>query len=129
MALNLFRDTLSQAGLRAYDQDSPFQAVAESALAGFRAVREDLRRQVKRGDLTPKVARERADEAAARLRDDLERRVEGYSPVPRAFLDRLVEASNARRKARDTMGIEGLQRETNRLLRQTLVEQQLVTRS
>jgi hypothetical protein len=129
MALNVLRDALGRAGLRAYHQDSPFKDEADAALGGFRAVREELEKQVKRGNLTPKVAREKAAEAAGRLRDDLTRRSEGYSPVPRAFLDRLIEASDARKRARDNLSIEGLQRETNRLLRQSLIEQQLLNRA
>jgi hypothetical protein len=49
--------------------------------------------------------------------------------VPRVFLERLVEASNNRKRSRDQLSTEGLQRETNRLLRQSLVEQQLQTRA
>jgi hypothetical protein len=48
--------------------------------------------------------------------------------VPRAFLERLVEAGNARKRARETMSAEALQRETNRMLRQMLIEQQMNTR-
>ena len=96
---------------------------------GFRAVRDDLERQVRRGDLTVKVARERAAAAAADLRDRLLKQSEGYSPTPRVFLDRLVEADKARKQAQETLSIEGLQRETNRLLRQHLVEQQLQARA
>src|SRR6185437_10047896 len=48
---------------------------------------------------------------------------------PRIFLDRLVEVGNARKRARERQSTEGLQRETNRLLRQTLIEQQLQSRA
>jgi hypothetical protein len=129
MALNALREALSQTGLRAFHHESPFKAEAEAALAGFRAFRDDLERQVRRGDLTVKVAREKATAAAAQLRDELARKSAGYSPAPRSFLDRLIEAGKARQKAREAMSIEGLQRETNRLLRQTLLEQQLVNRA
>src|SRR5438270_9763089 len=57
------------------------------------------------------------------------KRSEGYSPIPRVFLDRLVEAGDARRKALESLSIEGLQRETNRLLRLNLMEQQLQARA
>jgi len=127
--LNPSRETLSLAALEANDRTTPFQAEAEAALSGFRAARADLERQVRRGDLTVKVARERAAVAAARLRDDLTRKSEGYSPRPRAFLDRLIEAGDARKKARESLSIEGLQRETNRLLRLNLTEQQLQARA
>jgi hypothetical protein len=79
--------------------------------------------------MTMKVARERAAAAAADLRDRLMKQSEGYSPTPRAFLDRLVEADTSRRKAKESLSIEGLQRETNRLLRQHLIEQQLQARA
>ena len=128
MALNPLRDALGQSGLRASRVDSPFRAEVEAALAGFRAASQDLRRRVEAGDLTPKVARQQAADAAGRFRDEITRRSEAYSAAPRAFADRLVEAANARKRARDNMSLEGLQRETNRLLRQTLVEQQLTTR-
>ena len=127
--LNPIRDTLSLAGRESQGRTSPFQAEADAALSGFRAVRVDLERQVRRGDMTMKVARERAAAAAADLRDRLMKQSEGYSPTPRAFLDRLVEADKARRKARESLSIEGLQRETNKLLRQHLVEQQLQARA
>ena len=127
--LNPFRETLSKAGLEAMDRSSPFRAEADSALNSFRTLRADLERQVRRGDLTVKVAREQANDAAAQLRTHLLQKSEGYSPTPRVFLDRLVEASNARRQAKETLSLEGLQRETNRLLRLHLMEQQLQARA
>ena len=127
--LNPSRETLSLAGRESQDRSSPFQAEAEAALSGFRAARGDLERQVRRGDLTVKVARERAAAVAAELRARLMKQSEGYSPTPRAFLDRLVEADKARKKAKETLSIEGLQRETNKLLRQHLVELQLQARA
>jgi hypothetical protein len=127
--LNPLRDKLSLAGRESHDRSSPFQAEAEAALSGFRAVRGDLERQVRRGDLTVKVARERAAAASLELRDRLLKQSEGYSPTSRAFLDRLVEADKARKQAKETLSIEGLQRETNKLLRQHLVEQQLQARA
>jgi hypothetical protein len=129
MPLHPFREALGQAGLRAFQHDSTFKPEADAALARFQAMRDDLERQVRRGDLTVKVARENARAAAAELKVSLVRKAEGYSPVPRAFLDRLVEASQARKKACETMSLESLQRETNRLLRQSLIEQQIRTRS
>src|SRR4051812_20350942 len=45
MSLNPLRDALGQAGLAASRHDSPFQAEADAALAGFRAVRQDLERR------------------------------------------------------------------------------------
>jgi hypothetical protein len=127
--LNPFRETMSRAAQEANGRPSPFHAEAEAALSGFRSARADLERLVRRGDLTPKVARERAAAAAADLRSRLMKQSEGYSPIPRVFLDRLVEASNARKKALETLSIEGLQRETNRLLRLNLMEQQLQARA
>jgi hypothetical protein len=129
LVLNPFRETLTRAGREAHDRSSPFQVEADSSLSSFRATRADLERQVRRGDLTVKVARERASSAAAGLRARLLKQSEGYSPTPRVFLDRLVEADKARKKAKESLSIEGLQRETNRLLRQHLVEQQLQARA
>ncbi len=129
MSLNPLRDTLARAGLDASRQDTPFKAEADAALAGFQAVRDNLERQVRRGVLTPRVARQLAGESATRLRDQLAARVENYSPVPRAFLDRLVEASEARKASRDRGSLESLQRETNRLLRLSLIEQQVESRA
>ncbi|HWE38566.1 MAG TPA: hypothetical protein VG406_18490 [Isosphaeraceae bacterium] len=129
MALNPLRDALRQAGAGAFGEATPFRAEADDALIGFRALRDGFERQVRRGDLTPKVARERAAEAAGKLGEALRRQADGYSPAPRAFLDRLVEASNARARAREGLSLEGLQRETNRLLRRSLIEQQLVGRA
>ncbi len=127
--LNSSKRSLLKAGRDAFDRASPFGAEADAALAGFRQARGELERQVRRGDLTLKVARERAGEAASRLRETLSRQAEGYSPAPRAFLDRLIEAADARSKAREALSIEGLQRETNRLLRLNLTEQQLGSRA
>jgi hypothetical protein len=127
--LNPLRDRLIAAGRESHDRTSPFRAEAEAALSGFRAVRGDLERQVRRGDLTVKVARERSASSAADLRARLLKQSEGYSPTPRAFLDRLIEADRARKQAKESLSIEGLQRETNKLLRQHLVEQQLQARA
>jgi len=129
MAFHPSRDALGHAGLRAAGEDSPFKAQADAGLARFQVIREDLERQVRRGDLTVKVAREKASAAAAELKRSLETQAAGYSPVPRAFLDRLVEAHDARRRARESPSLESLQRETNRLLRQSLIEQQIITRA
>lgn len=128
MALNPLRDALGQSGLRAARSESPFKAEADAALAGFRAFSRDLRNRVGAGDLTPKVARTQAAEAAGKFREELLARSENFSAAPRAFADRLAEAAVVRKRARDNMSLEGLQRETNRLLRQNLVEQQLTTR-
>jgi len=129
MALNPFREALGQAGQRAFQHEKSFKPEADKALASFQMMRDDLERQVRRGDLTIKVAREKAAMAASQLRENLKRQAEGFSPAPRVFLDRLVEASNARKRAHDHLSLEGLQRETNRLLRMSLVEQQLQTRA
>jgi hypothetical protein len=129
MPLNPTREMLGQAGLHAYHHESTFKSESESALAEFQAFRDALERQVRRGDLTVKVARQKAETAAGQLRASLQKRAEDYSPVPRVFLDRLIEAGNTRKKARDSMSMEGLQRETNRLLRQSLIEQQLQSRA
>ena len=129
MALNPFREALGQAGLHAYHHESTFKADADGALARFQTIQSDLERQVRRGDLTLKVAREKANAAVAQLRNDLRERAEGHSSVSRVFLDRLVEASNARMRARERMSLEQLQRETIKLLRMSLIEQQMQTRS
>lgn len=129
MALNPHRNARDRAGAGAFESPSPFQAEADAGLAGFRTLRSDLERQVRRGDLTPKIAREQARAAADRLREQLLSRSECYSPTPRVFLDRLIEAAASRNRARDRQSLESLQRETNQLLRLALVEQQLLNRA
>jgi hypothetical protein len=129
MSLNPLKDTLTRAGLAASQRDTPFQAEADAALAGFQAVRRDLERQVRQGELTVKVARERASDAAKRLSELLVPRSEGFSPVSRVFLDRLIAATETRKAAKERASSESLLRETNRLLRETLVEQQLASRA
>jgi hypothetical protein len=129
MALNPFREALGRAGLRAFEHESSFKPTADSALARFHAIRDDVERQVRRGDLTMKAARDKAGAAAAHVRDVLSKQAQGFSPVPRVFMDRLIEASNTRARAREHLSLEGLQRETNKLLRMSLVEQQLQTRA
>jgi hypothetical protein len=129
MALNPLREALGQAGRAAFNNESPFKAQADSALARYQALRDDLEQQVHRGELTLKVAREKAGAVAAHLADGLRKEAESFSPVPRVFLDRLVDAGNARKRVRENQSLEGLQRETNRLLRQSLIEQQLRSRA
>lgn len=129
MALNPFREALGRAGLRAFQHESSFKPTADAALARFHSYRDELDRQVRGGDMTTKCAREKAGAAAAQLREGLLKQAQGFSPVPKMFLDRLVEASNARVRARENLSLEGLQRETNKLLRSSLIEQQLQTRA
>ncbi len=129
MALNPFLEALGSAGLRAFHHESSFKPNADAALARFHSHRDDLERQVRNGDMTLKAAREKAAAAAAQLKEGLSKQAQGFSPVPRVFMDRLVEASNARARARENLSLEGLQRETNKLLRTSLIEQQLQTRA
>ena len=129
MPLHPSRESLGQAGLKAFQHETSFKPEADAALARFQALRDDMERQVRRGDLTVKVAREKTAAATAVLRDDLNARADAFHATPRVFLDRLVEASGARSKSHAHMSLEGLQRETNRLLRMSLVEQQLETRA
>ncbi len=126
--LNPLRAALSRTGVEAFDRASSFTERTDAELANFRSLRSDLERQVRRGDLTVKVAREQASAAAEAAKATLKRQAEGYSPTPRSFLDRLIEAADARKKAKDAASLESLQRETNRLLRQSLTEQQLAAR-
>lgn len=116
-------------GPKAAAIDSPFQLEADASLARFRSIREDLERQVRRGDLTAKAARQRASDAAAALRQQLLAQADGYSPVPRIFLNRLTQVAEARARARETSPLDVLQRETNQLLRMVLTEQQIVNRA
>jgi hypothetical protein len=129
MPLNPLREGLARLGLAARRDDSPFRAEADAALAGFRAVRDDLERQVRRGDLTGKVARERASGLVEAMRRDLVGRSETFTAAPRTFSERLVLAAEMRTKSSRTRSLDALQQETNRLLRQTLVEQQIVNRA
>jgi hypothetical protein len=128
MTLNPLREALGQAGQTAFQNESPFRIQAESGLARFQAVRDDLERQVHRGDLTLKMARAKAGAAAAQLRSSLRAEAESFSLVSKIFLDRLIEVGNARKRVRENQSLETLQRETNRLLRQSLIEQQLQNR-
>ena len=127
--LNPLRASLIRAGLDAQRQSTPFSERTDAEVAHFQAVRDDLVRQVRRGDLTVKVARERAVAAAEGAKTALKRQAEGFSPTPRAFLDRLIETSAARKQARENASLESLQRETNRLLRESIVETRLVARA
>ena len=81
MSLVPNRDVLNPTFLRATGHDTPFRAEADAALASFRALRSDLERQVRRGDLTPKVARQRAADNVEYLRRQLLLKAEGYSPT------------------------------------------------
>ena len=81
--LNPLRDKLSLAGRESQDRSSPFRVEAESALSLVFGLPEvDLERQVRRGDLTVKVARERAAAASARPPRPAPEGVRGVQPDP-----------------------------------------------
>lgn len=128
MALNPLRTSLETLGLRVSEGRSTFKPEADAALARFRARRDELGAGVRRGELTPRVARRLAAEAAAELRRSLLDRADAFNTVPQAFVDRLSEAASARDRGRESASLEALQRETNRLLRDSLIEQQLRNR-
>lgn len=129
MALNPHRKAPNPRSTEALGTSSPFRAEAEAALSAFRARRDDLQRQVHRGDLTPKLARQQAAEAAQALRQDLLARSRPDAAPPQPFCARLLQAAETRKRTRSGQSLEALQRETNRLLRQTLIEQQLANRA
>lgn len=108
---------------------TPLHGRAEIALRNFRACREDLVSQVRRGRLTAHVARERAAAAAAALRHSLYAEAEALGKVLNPLLDRLGQVVEDRKKAATNPSREFLQSETNRLLRLSLLEQQLASRS
>lgn len=126
--MNPLRDIVERLGRRSAERPSPFRAEAEAILNGFRAEKKALEDKVKRGDLTPKVARQQAAALADGLARSLRERAGEFTGVSRAFLDRLVEASQRRKLAAERTSLEGLQRETNRLLRSVLIEQQIQVR-
>jgi hypothetical protein len=126
--LNPMREILEQLGQRASERPSPFRAEAEAVLASFRDSKREIESKVRRGDLTPKVARAEADQLADGLGRALKQRAQDYSAIPRAFLDRLVEATERRKASADHASLDVLQRETNRLLRSVLIEQQIQVR-
>jgi hypothetical protein len=109
--------------------DTPFQKVAEDALATFRAARTNVEKRVKTGDLTLKAAREEVAQAAALLRESLASRSNRYSPVSSVFAERLADGAARRAEANRRRGLEDLQKETNELLKKSLVEQQIQARS
>jgi hypothetical protein len=129
MALNPLREALTRSGLEAARVATPFQAQAQDRLAAYRAVRSRLEQDVRQGDLTVRVARTRAREEAESLERDLLGLAETFSARPPALRDRLAEARRARLAASAVASLESLQRETNRLLRESLVEQQVINRS
>ncbi len=122
------RATLGPRGLRTDAADHALRAEGDRALADFRGALADVQRRVRRGDMTPRAARERAAVAAAELRDDLHRRARSFQGAPAPFADGLARERAAREKAGRAPTIDALQRETNELLRTLLVEQQLGTR-
>jgi hypothetical protein len=126
--LNPLREIVERLGRRSSERPSPFRSEAESILEAFRADRRAIEQDVKHGDLTPKVARQRVAALAEGLEKALKQRAGDYSTVSRAFLDRLIEASERRKLAAERTSLDGLQRETNRLLRSVLVEQQIQVR-
>jgi hypothetical protein len=129
MSLHPHRDAIARLGREAQRRPSPFSAEAEAALATFRDGRLALERRVRVGEITPRAARREAGAAAESLEGELRRRAEGLRTPAHAMLTRLAEARRAREGARAAATLESLQRETNRLLRQSLVEQQIVNRA
>lgn len=129
MGLNPNRKTLNPTILQAFGRDTPFRAKADAALAEFRDWRTNLVAQVRRGDITPKMAREQANQAAARLRERLLQKAESFSTAPSVFLDRVTEETDRRQRLRKQPSLEGLQRETAQLLQKLLIEQQITNRT
>jgi hypothetical protein len=128
MALNPHSEAI-RASASALRTVGPFQTEAAAALGAFQEVRAGLARQVRNGRLTPRVAREQAAAAASALRDDLSQRAAAVTSAPSVLADRVASTLHRRRAdaARPSFGT--LQRETNQLLRQNLLEQQLTSRS
>lgn len=129
MALIPHRESLRRQSTEALNLAGSFRPDAEATLSAFRARRDELQRQVQRGDLTPKLARRQAAEAARAVRDELLARINDQANRPGVFLDRLIRVSEARKAGRSAQSLDALQRETNRLLRMTLIEQQLANRA
>lgn len=129
MPLNPQRETLARLGREAHSRPSAFSTETDAALGSFRDQRRILERQVRAGDLTTRAARRAATEAAEGLASDLLRRADGLRTPSHARLERLTETRRARENARVGASLESLQRETNRLLRLSLVEQQIVNRA
>lgn len=129
MSLNPHRINASRLAPSSAHRGSPFKTEADAALAEYQAARASLERDVRDGNITVKVARERAASLAARLREQLMRKAETYSPTPRIFLDRLTAVSEARRLLRANASTEALQRDVIQLLRKSLIEQQIVNRA
>ncbi len=127
--MNPLRDVVKMLGNRAAGRPSPFREEADSVLDGFRQGRRELEAKVRRGDLTPKVAREQAATMADGIGRAIKGRAAEFTTTSRVFLDRLIQASKGRAAAAERASLEGLQRETNRLLRSVLVEQQIQVRA
>ncbi len=128
MPLNPHAAGLRAAGLDANRLASPFRALAENALNTFRQLRDELKQQVRSGELTLKVARARAALSATTLRHGLDQELQARLANTDAFQDRLFLVADKRRAAAAAPSLEQLQQETNRLLQQTLIEQQLQSR-
>jgi hypothetical protein len=129
MALNPLRDVLTRSGLEASRFTTPFQAQAQDRLTAYRAARSRLEQEVRRGELTVRVARTRARAEAGALERDLLSLADTFSSRPPALRERLAEVRRARLAAAAAASLESLQRETNRLLRESLLEQQVINRS
>jgi len=126
--MNPLREIVERLGRSSSEQPSPFRAEAEVLLEGFREGRREIEAKVRRGDLTPKVARELAAGLASTVGGTIRGRAAEFSTASRAFLDRLVEVGERRKAAAERASLDVLQRETNRLLRSVLVEQQIQVR-
>lgn len=127
MPLNPLRDPIGPSAPSEFGETG-LHPQAELARSRFQQIRRDLTRQVRQGDITLKTAREKAAGAAREIRNDLLRVAGSPEGTARPFLDRLIAAADRRKRASEGASLESLQSETNRLLRLTLVEQQLRSR-
>jgi hypothetical protein len=123
--------TMSQkmeAAVAAMKNPSRFRAEADATVGDIRGVRDALVAQIKAGDLTPKQAREALAKLTAKAKEDLSVRAASYTTVPAHFDGIIRDALAAKQRAVRNAAGDELLRENNRLLRESILEQQIINR-
>lgn len=117
-----------ETAFRALASPPRFARVADDAVRYFEGRRADVLARVRSGDVTPKAAREELAGYAAQIREHLTGNARGLAARSPVFFDVAVKAKEARDRANASPAPDALQRETVRLLRELVVEQQMTTR-
>lgn len=114
---------------RALQSGSPFKATCDAALGDFAASRALAVKAIRDGVLTTRVGRDSLGQSAAALKARLASEASTFSSTPRYFGEMIARAAATQAANRRNGGLEGAQRETNRLLNRVLIEQRITNQA